>query len=69
MADASGTTMFSKLYDNDDMVYTAYLNADKTFEVKFGNGVIGRKLNAGDEVHILYLDTNGPDGYIDISKF
>ena len=58
---------FSKLYSNDDKVYTAYLNENKTFEIKFGNGISGKKLNKGDVVHVMYLDTNGPDGYIDIN--
>jgi hypothetical protein len=48
MADADGTPLFSKLYNNDSEVYTAYLNADKTFEIKFGNGIIGKKLSPGD---------------------
>ena len=59
---------FSKLYSNDDKVYTSYLNENKTFEIKFGNGISGRRLNKGDQVHVMYLDTNGPDGYVDISQ-
>ena len=39
---------FSVLYDNNDKVYTAYLNENKTFEIKFGNGICGRRLNKGD---------------------
>lgn len=58
---------FSKLYSNNDKVYTSYLNENKTFEIKFGNGISGRRLNKGDQVHVMYLDTNGPDGYVDIS--
>lgn len=67
-ADDAGYTLFSRLYNSKDKVYTAYLNSDKTFEIKFGNGITGQKLNPGDEVHVMYLDTNGPDGYIDMSK-
>ena len=59
---------FSKLYNENDKVYTAYLNENKTFEIKFGNGISGRKLLPGDRIHILYLDTNGPDGYFDPSS-
>ena len=59
---------FSKLYNNTDKVYTAYLNEDKTFEIKFGNGISGRKLQPGDQVHVMYLDTNGPDGFVDVSE-
>jgi len=50
-----------------DKVYTVYLNQDKKYEIKFGDGIVGRRLNAGDKVIIMYLDTNGPDGEIDIS--
>ena len=67
-ADDAGYALFSRLYNSNDKVYTVYLNADKTFELKFGNGITGKKLNPGDEVHVMYLDTNGPDGYIDMSK-
>ena len=49
-------------------MYTSYLNENKTFEIKFGNGISGRKLNPGDRVHVMYLETNGPDGYVDISQ-
>ena len=44
-----------------------YLNEDKTYELKFGNGIVGRKLKPGDKVYVFYLETNGPDGKIDIS--
>ena len=53
------------MYGPDDMYYTAYLNERKTYEIKFGNGVIGRKLADGDLIQVFYLDTNGPDGEID----
>lgn len=59
---------FGVLYHNNDKVYTAYLNEDKVYEVKFGNGIIGQRLKKGSTVHILYLQTNGPDGYIDLSQ-
>lgn len=65
----SESPTFSKLYSNDDKVYTAYLNENKTFEIKFGNGITGRRLNKGDQIHVMYLDTNGPDGYVDMNSF
>ena len=61
-------SVFSKLYNEDSKVYTAYMNENKTYEVKFGNNVLGKRLSAGDRVHIMYLESNGPDGYIDLSK-
>lgn len=66
--DVGNGTIFSKLYNEDSRVYTAYLNENKTYEIKFGNNISGRRLNAGDRIHVLYLDTNGPDGYIDASQ-
>ncbi len=38
------------------------------FEIKFGDGIVGKKLNRGDIVYVVYLESNGPDGYIDLSK-
>lgn len=64
----SGNATFSKLYSNSYPVYTSYLNENKTFEIKFGNGICGRRLNPGDKIHVMYLDTNGPDGYIDANE-
>ena len=61
-------TIFSKLYNEQSLVYTAYLNENKTYEIKFGNGILGKKLTPGDKIHVMYLDTNGPDGYIDLSQ-
>ena len=59
---------FGVLYHNNDPVYTAYLNENKVYEIKFGNGIIGQRLNKGDTVYVFYLDTNGPDGYVDLSQ-
>lgn len=58
----------SKIYDSDNKVYSVYLNSNKDWEIKFGNGVLGRKLNPGDEVYVIYLETNGEEGYIDMDK-
>lgn len=65
---SSNSATFSKLYNSTEPVYTSYLNEDKTFEIKFGNGICGRRLNPGDQVHVMYLDTNGPDGYVDATQ-
>lgn len=58
-------TAFKSLYPGTYAVYTAYLNEEKTYELKFGNGVVGKKLSPGDRVFVFYLDTNGLDGEID----
>ena len=65
---ATDKAIFSKLYHEDDRVYTSYLNEDKVYEIKFGNGVLGKKLEPESEVHVMYLESNGSDGYIDFSQ-
>lgn len=59
---------YSKLYNGESRVFSLYLTETKTYEIKFGNGISGRKLKSGDRIHIFYLDTNGPNGEIDPDK-
>lgn len=40
------------------------LNGNKRYEIKFGNGVNGRKLQTGDSIAIYYLRSSGTDGEI-----
>lgn len=58
---------FASIYNNKEPVYSVRVNEDKNYEIKFGNNVIGKKLSNGDLIHILYLETNGEDGHIDMS--
>lgn len=58
-------TVFKSLYPGTYHVYTVLLNEKKTYELKFGNGIVGAKLSPGDKVYVFYLDTNGEDGKID----
>ena len=60
-------TAFKSLYPGRYKVYTVQLNEDKSYSLKFGNGIVGRKLTPGDKVYVFYLDSNGLDGKIDIS--
>jgi hypothetical protein len=62
-----------KLYDEVDNLYLATatsqsyelrLNESGHYEVKFGNGVFGKKINASDEVKVLYLLSDGIKGII-----
>lgn len=59
------------IYSNDDSsrVYTIRLNEDKTYEIKFGNGINGQLLQAGDRIYVFYLDTNGFDGKLEAGEF
>lgn len=61
-------TVFKSLYPGKYKVYTTYLNEEKVYELKFGNGIVGRKLAPGDKVYIFYLDSNGLDGQIDTAS-
>ena len=51
------------IYKNtdDDRYFSIRLNPDKVYEIKFGNDFNGQKLQAGDQVYVFYLDTNGLD--------
>lgn len=40
------------------------LNQNKRYEIKFGNGINGQKLSAGDQVAIYYLNSAGKEGVI-----
>ena len=59
-------TNFASIYNNKETVYSIRVNENKNYELKFGNNVIGKKLSPGDKIYILYLETNGEDGYIDM---
>lgn len=47
--------------------YEIRLNENGRYEIKFGNGVFGKQLNAGDEVAIYYLKTDGTSGEVPIN--
>lgn len=63
---APESSLYGGSDSTEDKVYTVSLNEDKEYELHFGDGIVGKKLNAGDRVVIMYLDTNGPDGKVDI---
>ena len=50
----------------DSKVYQIRLNENGRYEVKFGNNTFGKQLNAGDEVAIYYLKTDGAAGQVGI---
>ena len=47
--------------------YEVRLNENKHYEIKFGNGIIGQNLNAGDSVAIYYIASDGADGQVGIN--
>lgn len=44
--------------------YEIRLNESGRYEIKFGNNINGKELNAGDDVAVYYLRTNGKAGQI-----
>lgn len=60
-------TSFKSLYPGNEQIYTVSLTENKTYQLRFGNGIVGKKLTPGDKVYVFYLDTNGPDGKVDTS--
>jgi hypothetical protein len=44
--------------------YEIRLNPSKRYEIKFGNDINGKKLQAGDQVAVYYLLSNGTDGEV-----
>lgn len=47
-----------------DRIYDIRLNENGHYEIKFGNGIFGRKLSEGDEVAIYYILSDGDSGLI-----
>tara|TARA_R110000868_G_scaffold251446_2_gene508248 strand:- start:1360 stop:3192 length:1833 start_codon:yes stop_codon:yes gene_type:complete len=49
-------------------VYEKRLNENGFYEIKFGNGVFGKKLNAGDQIFIYYIKSDGEKGVIEANS-
>jgi hypothetical protein len=47
-----------------DRVFEKQFNESGRYDIKFGDGITGRKLNAGDQVAVYYLVSNGSAGVI-----
>jgi hypothetical protein len=54
----------SLFLSNSDRVYDLRLNENGHYEVKFGNGIFGKRLNSGDEVAVFYILSDGQKGQI-----
>ena len=52
----------------DDRYFSIRLNENKQYEIKFGNDNNGQKLDAGDKVYVLYLESNGFDAQFQIGE-
>jgi len=49
---------------SNSKTYEIRMNENERYEIKFGNNVTGKKLNASDEIAIYYLRTNGSKGEV-----
>ena len=52
------------LSNSTDKVYERRLNENGFYEIKFGSGVFGKKLKAGDIVSINYIQSDNTEGII-----
>lgn len=52
------------LEDGSSTAYEIRLNENGRYEIKFGNNIHGKQLNANDEVAIYYLQSDGTSGQI-----
>lgn len=52
------------LAKNTDRVVDIRLNENGHYEIKFGNGIFGKKLEAGDQVAVYYILSDGEAGLI-----
>jgi hypothetical protein len=59
-------TQTQNLFLEDSLAekYEIRLNSNKRYEIKFGNDINGKKLQAGDKVAIYYLESSGENGVV-----
>ena len=48
--------------DKNSEIYLIQEVSDERYELLFGDGVIGKKLETGTTIKVSYITTNGPDG-------
>jgi len=56
------------LEDSSSLAYECRYNENGYYELKFGNGVFGHKLNAGDTLYVYYLQSDGAAGVISTNQ-
>ena len=65
--ESDGLNIYSS--DNNSRVCSIRLNENKTYELKFGDGINGQMLKPGDQVYVFYLDSNGLDAVLQVGEF
>ena len=48
----------------ESLSYEKRINENGFYEIKFGNGIFGKRLNEGDEILIYYLKSDGESGVV-----
>jgi len=56
------------LEDSNATKFESRYNENGYYELKFGNGVFGHKLNANDTVYVYYLQSDGQSGVISANQ-
>ena len=51
-------------YTSTDYYFEIRVNENYQYTLKFGDNINGRRLTVGDEIYIIYLESNGIDGQI-----
>ena len=52
------------LHGPEDLVFEKRLNENMAYELKFGNNINGKRLTAGDEIQIYYIQSAGEEGVV-----
>ena len=62
-------TSYARIYNRFDNVVNIRLNENKSYTMKFGNGVIGKKLQKDDRIYVFYLATNGKNAMLQYDNY
>lgn len=55
----------SFIYKSSSAICNVRLTEDKSYEITFGNGFTGKIPPDNSTIYVMYLDTNGPDAYLE----
>ena len=50
--------------NRDSKMFELRVNENKQYTLKFGDDIYGKKLNVGDAIYVIYLQSNGKEGEI-----
>lgn len=52
------------IYDQNKRIYNVRLDEDKSYEIMFGNGSVGKNPPKNAKIYVLYLESNGSSGVL-----